>query len=253
MKKLLFLSILLILYSSTTKQACANKTIKINKDIQLVPIQDSVYIHLTFENTEKYGRFSSNGLIYIKNGKALMLDTPMDNEKTAIIAKYLKDSMKVEIHKLIIGHFHDDCLGGLEFIQKQGIESIANERTISKCKELDIPVPSKGFNKELTLNFEGEKVICNFFGAGHSPDNSTVYFPSKRILFGGCLVKSMQSGSLGNLSDAVPDEWDQTIKKLIKTYPDIETVIPGHGKYGGAELLNHTIDLVENYRTNEAR
>ena len=36
------------------------------------------------------------------------------------------------------------------------------------------------------------------------------------------------------------------IEKMIKKYPDIKTVIPGHGDIGGTELLTHTIELVEN-------
>lgn len=28
-------------------------------------------------------------------------------------------------------------------------------------------------------------------------------------------------------------------------YPDIETVIPGHGNFGGTELLTHTLELIE--------
>lgn len=66
---------------------------------------------MTWHQSENYGRFPSNGLIVIKNGQALMIDTPMDNDKTEQLTKYLKDSMSVDLAKLIIGHFHDDCMG----------------------------------------------------------------------------------------------------------------------------------------------
>jgi len=59
------------------------------------------------------------------------------------------------------------------------------------------------------------------------------------------LIKSKDSKGLGSLSDAVVPDWDITISKLMKRYPDIRTVIPGHGDFGGTELLMHTIDLVE--------
>jgi metallo-beta-lactamase class B len=64
------------------------------------------------------------------------------------------------------------------------------------------------------------------------------------ILFGGCLIKSIDSNGLGNLSDAVVADWDKTIEKVMKKYPVIKTVIPGHGNFGGPELLTHTIELV---------
>jgi metallo-beta-lactamase class B len=50
---------------------------------------------------------------------------------------------------------------------------------------------------------------------------------------------------LGNLSDAVVDEWDDTIQKILNKYKEVKTVIPGHGNSGNIELLYHTLHLVE--------
>lgn len=241
-----FLISLFSLIGLVSMLAQTNGSIEIDNDIQLIHLQDSIYVHVSWHHIENYGRFPSNGLIVIRNGQALMIDTPMDNGKIERIAKFLKDSMSVDITKLIIGHFHDDCLGGLGYLQRIGVESIANSKTIDKCKELQLPIPSISFTDSLSFDFNGVMVECRFFGAGHSFDNITVWIPSKRILFGGCLVKSMDSKGLGNLSDAVVAEWDSTIKKILGKYPDIKMVIPGHGNFGGVELLNHTVKLVEN-------
>ena len=228
-------------------QMSAQKTDKIfiDNDIQLINLQDSIFIHVTWENSEKYGRFPSNGMIIIRNGQAVMIDTPMDNDKTERLTEYLKDSMHVELTKLIIGHYHDDCLGGLEYIQSKGIESIVNSMTIDKCKELGLPIPATSFTDSLIFDFNGEQIVCRFFGGGHTFDNITVWIPSKKILFGGCLIRSFNSKGLGNLTDAVVDDWEPTIRKLIDKYPNIKTVIPGHGDFGEAELLTHTIELVK--------
>lgn len=222
----------------------ANKIV-IDNEIQLVHLQDSIFVHVTWHHLENFGRFSSNGLIVIRNGQALMIDTPMDNDKTRRLRRYLKDSLSVDLKKLIIGHFHDDCLGGLGYLQSIGTESIANSITINKCKEIGLPVPSIPFTDSLKFNFNGQEIECRFFGAGHSFDNITVWIPGKKILFGGCLVKSINSTGLGNLSDAVVTDWDLTVKKLMEKYTDVNIVIPGHGDFGGAELLTYTIELVE--------
>jgi metallo-beta-lactamase class B len=229
--------------------AQTDNKIVIDNDIQLIHLQDSIYVHVTWHHLNNFGRFSSNGLIVIKNGFALMIDTPMDNDKTERLTRYLKDSMSVKLNKLIIGHFHDDCLGGLGFLQSIGIESIANSMTVAKCSEIGLPIPSTSFTDSLTFVFNGEQIVCRFFGAGHSFDNITVWIPSKKILFGGCLIKSSNSLGLGNLSDAVVEDWDLTIKKLMEKYTNIKTVIPGHGDFGGAELLTRTIELVENEKS----
>ncbi|PKP29640.1 MAG: subclass B1 metallo-beta-lactamase [Bacteroidetes bacterium HGW-Bacteroidetes-17] len=246
-KKLFFFLILGNIYlNSTNAQTPGNYNI--DDDIQLIHLRDSIYVHVTWDRMENFGRFSSNGMIIIKNGQAIMIDTPMDNDKTEKIVTFLKDSWNVDLVKLIIGHFHDDCLGGLGYIQSKGIESIANSKTIDLCKKKKLLIPSTSFDDSFMIDFNGEKLICSYFGAGHSPDNITVWIPSKKILFGGCLVKSSNSRDLGNLSDAVVKDWDSTIKKIIINYHEIQTVVPGHGDIGGSELLVHTIKLVGNVK-----
>lgn len=227
-----------------SSKAQTNEEIVIDNDIQLIHLQDSIFVHVTWHQLDNFGRFPSNGMIVIRNGQALMIDTPMDNDKTERLTKYLKNSMSVDLKKLIIGHFHDDCMGGLGYLQSIGIESIANSMTIEKCKEIGLPIPSTSFTDSLTFNFSGEQIVCRYFGAGHSFDNITVWIPCKKILFGGCLIRSINSKGLGNLSDAVVNEWDMTVEKVMKEYPEVKTVIPGHGDFGGTELLTHTVQLI---------
>jgi metallo-beta-lactamase class B len=229
-----------------SSNAQSNDKIVIDNDIQLIHLQDSVFIHVTWHHLDNFGRFPSNGLILIKNGEALMIDTPFDNDKTERLTNYLKDTMHVDLTKLIIGHFHQDCMGGLDYLQSIGIESIANSMTIEKCKEIGLPIPATAFTDSLTFEFNGEQIDCRYFGVGHSFDNITVWIPNKKILFGGCLVKSVNSRGLGNLSDAVVADWDLTIEMVKQEYSEINIVIPGHGNYGGRELLLHTIELVKN-------
>jgi metallo-beta-lactamase class B len=81
-------------------------------------------------------------------------------------------------------------------------------------------------------------------GAGHTIDNSVVWIPERKILFGGCLVKSTSSTDLGNIADADLKEWPRSIHKVMDKFPATEVVIPGHGTSGGMELLQHTLDLL---------
>ena len=219
----------------------------VNDDIQLVHLKDSIFVHVSWASISPYGRFPSNGMIIIKNGEAIMIDTPMDNQLTEQLFCFIEDSMQVEVKKLIVGHFHDDCLGGLEYIQSRNIPSLANWMTIEKCKELNLPVPSESFRDSLTFNFNGLSIDCRYFGGGHTPDNITVYLSDEKILFGGCLIKSLNSRNLGNLADAQVDKWAASVKALIDEYPDAEIVVPGHGNSGGPEMLSHTVELVNNY------
>ncbi|MCL3779377.1 subclass B1 metallo-beta-lactamase [Prolixibacteraceae bacterium JC049] len=224
------------------------QSIKINKDIQLHLITDSIFVHVTWDHAPKYGRFPSNGMLFIKNGKALMIDTPANDTQTQQLCQYLKDSMQVEVTQLIVGHFHNDCLGGLNYLKNKDIPSLSNIRTKRLCKKHDLPLTSHFFNRKKKIQFQGEELECRYFGGGHTEDNITVWFPKRQILFGGCLIKSGRSKSLGNIADAVVSDWDKTILKLQKHYLHIKTVIPGHGPYGNSTLLNHTIQLVTQFK-----
>jgi len=245
-KKLIgILAILLIGFDSVKSQ---DHRIPINDDIQLIEIADSVFMHVSFHYVEQFGRVGSNGLVIIKNGKALLIDTPMDNHKTMQLTEFIETHFHVKLSKLIIGHYHSDCMGGLKYIQSKEIESIANSITIEKCEELGLPIPSISFTESMDLDFFGEAIECRFFGAGHTVDNITIWIPNKKILFGGCLIKSIESKTLGYTGESVLDEWDITVEKIISSYPDLEIVIPGHGNFGHSELLKHTVDLVQKSR-----
>jgi len=237
--------LIMILFGFIPIMAQETKTLSINDDLKLIPIQDSIFIHISYHSLKAFGRFPSNGLVIIRKGKAILIDTPMTNEKTELLVSYLKNHMNIEVTQLIIGHFHDDCMGGLEYLQSIGLGSLAHELTIKKCQELDLPIPGLSFTKSFSMDFYGEEIICKYFGAGHTIDNITVYFPAQHLLFGGCLIKSMSSKNLGNTEDAIIKDWAASVQKIIQYYPEVQWVVPGHGAYGGPELLNHTIDLIQ--------
>jgi len=243
MKYLSFLLTLLWINFAAVKPS-VYKPIEVSTDIELVKINKNYYIHTTWFNYPGFGRFPSNGLIFVKNGKALLIDSPNTNEQTIILYEYLKGHLKAVVTQIIVGHSHSDCMGGLSALHEKGVESIACNKTIGICKSQRLPIPQKSFVDSIVFEFEGEKVVCGYFGAGHTVDNIVVYFPDAQVLFGGCLVKSLNSKGLGNTKEANIDAWDSTILKIKAAYPLIRIVIPGHGTFGDLSLLDHTINLV---------
>lgn len=242
MKNLTFILLLL----GFTHTVNGGTILKISPTIQLSELSPGFYIHESFTSNE-YGGFTSNGLLLITNGKALMIDTPMTGDETKTIFQYLKDSMNVKLTLFIGGHYHDDCIGGMAYLKEQGIKTILGKKTGEKCRELVLTLPDNTFEKEYTFTFEGIQVKCFYPGAGHTADNIVVYFPDQQILFGGCLVKSVESTNLGNLADAVPTSWDASIEMILKHFPDVSIVVPGHGNSGSIALLHHTRQLVNDF------
>ncbi|HBG70597.1 MAG: hypothetical protein A2W93_08430 [Bacteroidetes bacterium GWF2_43_63] len=240
-RNFLFLFLILAPVVASSQQP---DTVVINNNIQLIHLKDSFFVHITSDYVEGFGMVSSNGLLVIRNGNALMIDTPMDEAKTTELLDFLRDSMHTEVTLFIPGHWHNDCIGGLEELHRHNVFSIANEMTRAECIKRNLEVPKASFSKSIQWSFCGIPLECFYPGAGHSLDNIVVYFPEQKILFGGCLIKSAESTSIGNIADADVQAWPKTLKKVQKKYPNAEIIIPGHGSVGSFEIIEHTKRIV---------
>lgn len=217
--------------------------IKVTEDIELIKISDNSYIHVSYFRSPQYGRFPSNGFLYANKGKAFLFDTPMTDSLTELLINYIINSLKLEIVGFVPNHWHNDCMEGLDLIQEIGIKSYSCELTREIAKSKGLPVPDIGFSDSLILKLGDKEIICKFYGAAHTLDNIIVWFPDEQILFGGCMIRSINSRNLGNTADGDLTEYPKTIEKVLKVYQDAKIVIPGHGPYGGIELIENTLRL----------
>lgn len=225
-------------------QPPANK-IKISEDIEVTKLSDKAYVYVATAEIENYGPVPSNGLILVEKGKAFLFDTPVNNEQTETLANWVKNTLHAKITGFVPNHWHADCVGGLEYLQKQRVTSYAGRQTADFLwKEKHLTVEHT-FQDSLSLKLDTTDIRCYYLGGGHSTDNIVVWIQSEKILFGGCMVKDMSATGLGNTSDAALNEWPVTISSLLNKFPDVQTVIPGHGQTGGIELLQHTLKLLD--------
>ena len=242
----IFLGLFIVLIQVSGFSQSEDITIKISDDLELIKISENAYIHVSYTISTKWGRVGANGLLLIYKKQAFLFDTPWTDKQTENLISWIKDTMNVEIVGFIPNHWHEDCMGGLGYIHKQGIKSYANQQTIDIAIIKDLPVPEFGFKDSLELKL-GEKLIaCYYLGAAHSMDNIVVWIPSEQILFTGCMVKNMRSRNLGNTADGDLISYPMTLTKVMKKFPSAKIVIPGHGEYGGLELIEHTLELTKN-------
>lgn len=210
--------------------------------LQIEQLSAHTYRHITWLQTNDFGKVACNGMIVVSDGEALVFDTPTNDADAVALLDWIASSLKVQVKGVVVTHFHDDCLGGLQAFHDRQIPSYASQRTIDLVKRDSLPVPQTGFEKRLQLRVGKQKVINEFFGEGHTRDNIVAYFPLDQALFGGCLIKTMHA-SKGYLGDANTEAWSATVTKIKKKYPDLQVVVPGHGDTGGTALLDYTIDL----------
>ena len=248
MRKFLFVYILIVasfthlLAQNSTKDA--NDVYHIGNDIVLSAIAPNIYLHESYTNVNGWGRVGANGLVVIAEGKALLIDTPWNDSLTLALTSWLSANMNVKVEKAVGCHFHDDCIGGFSTLNKLGVETIYSSRTKEICAKKGLPTAKTTFTDTLTVYLNGLAVQLYYPGGGHSKDNIVAYIPSQKVLFGGCLVKEMASQSLGNTADADMAAWSTSVKHLMAQFPFAAIVVPGHGKVGGKELLQHTVEVV---------
>lgn len=245
MKSISFL-FLFFLFSSCSKQILESQkqyTTYESKNLTIIKLSENVYQHISYLQTDDFGKVPCNGMIVVDNGEAAVFDTPTDAESSKELIEFLL-SRNLKIKSVTATHFHEDCIGGLDEFHKIGVPSYANKMTIDLLKEETKNIPQNEIGKEFTLKVGNKKVFLNYFGEGHTKDNIVAYFPDEKILFGGCLLKEMDA-TKGYLGDANENAWSETLTKLKEKYPDIQTVIPGHGERGGMELVDYTITLFQ--------
>ena len=176
----------------------------------------------------------------------MMIDLPWTDEQTGLLFDWVGKVHGAKVETVVPTHSHIDCAGGLAEAHRRKADSFASDKTVEILKRTNKPVPKNWFSRRLSLACGQTRVELAYFGAGHTIDNITVWIPEKKILFAGCMVKSRNAQNLGNTKEADLDQWPKTLKKVREAYSEAKIVIPGHGRYGGTVLIDHTIELCEN-------
>ena len=218
-------------------------------------------------------------VVEMDNSDIILVDTPYTPEATIDLLNWVNTHYKNQKIIAINTGFHFDNLGGNQALSEKNVPIYGSSLTtelISEAGEASRELMLEWLNKPESKRFydayqhipyvgpteqfdlqqddmqvdieqlamHSKEIEIYFPGASHSPDNLVVYFPQKRILFGGCMVKSLESTDLGNTADADLEEWPKSVNRVLERYKDkADIIVPGHGKCGNSDLLVHTIEL----------
>lgn len=219
-------------------------------NLEIIRLSDHVFQHISYLNTQDFGKVSCNGMIVVDDHQALVFDTPAEDQATLELINWIKTNLNSKVKAVVATHFHSDCLGGLNTFHAAGIPSYAQVQTLEFAEQKHFPVPQYGFKTSKVLRVGGTSVQVGYFGAGHTQDNVVAYVPSEKIMFGGCLIKETGAGK-GNLEDADESAWPLTIQKVKARYSAAKLIIPGHGNVGDVELLDYTSSLFAKPQTSK--
>ncbi len=219
------------------------KTIRLSEDVTVQRIKPAVWLYTASYDLPEYGRVPANGLILIGKNDALMVNTPWTEPQTALLFDWIEKRGRVSVKTVVLTHSHQDCAGGLAEAHRRKAESWALDRTADLLKADGKPAPTHVFPGKTEIRCGSETVELFYPGPGHTVDNISAWLPESKVLFAGCLIKSLDAKNLGNTKDGDLEKYPETLKKMKQVYPDAVLVVPGHGAVGGLELLDHTLDL----------
>ena len=208
-------------------------------------LSQHVFVHTSFLKTNEFGLVPCNGMLFVHNNQALVIDSPTDQNNTQELLNFITDQLQCSLQAFVPSHSHIDCVGGIDVFIQNEVPIYASIQTKELLELKQIPTDAiTSFSDSLSLNISGKMVQAHYLGQGHTSDNIVAYFPSEKVLFGGCLIKEL-GATKGNLADANLDEWPETVQKVKAKFADVKMVIPGHGKWDGTVLLDYTIKLFE--------
>ncbi len=228
---------------ATVPHATRGTPVPVGNDITLQPIADGVWVYTAYFDLPDYGRYPANGLVVIDSNDALLIDLPWTDEQTAVLFDWLAEKHGATVKTVVPTHFHEDCMGGLAEAHRRGAVSHGLDKTIAIARQRKLPVPQIPYHYRTMIHCGRTVAIVTHFGPGHTTDNVVVGLPKQRVLFGGCLIKSLDSQSLGNTKDGDLTAYPATLRKVQVAARGMKVVVPGHGDWGGPELIDHTLEL----------
>ena len=239
---IIVISVTILNCGSQKRDAFKPNEVYKSNDLIITQIAENSFVHTSFLQTNDFGNVPCNGLIVRNSNEAVVFDTPTSDKTSEELINWINETLHCKINAIIPTHFHNDCLGGLKAFDDNDIPSYAYFKTIEFAKEYNFVVPKNSFRDSLILKVGDKNIIAKFFGEGHTKDNIVGYFPSENVMFGGCLIKELDA-SKGYLGDANVTDWSSTVENVIRAYPDVKIIVPGHGEYGNKKLLDYTINL----------
>ena len=228
-----------ILFSCTGK---SNPDVK--PKLLISSLTSDFYIFTTY-NLYKGDLISANGMYLVTDSGVVMFDSPWDTTQFQPIL----DSIRVKHNKSVViciaTHSHKDKTAGLEFFRERGVKTFTTRKTdeISKIKG---EKRAEFLMDKDTFFTVGQYQFQTYFGGpGHTEDNIVAWFDKAKVLYGGCLVKSVEATDLGYTGEADIKAWPATIKNIQDKFPNPNYIIPGHQSWNSREALEHTLKLLK--------
>lgn len=213
------------------------------KGLEITHLSGDAYVYTTYVDYNG-SPFPSNSMYVVTPEGVVLIDTPWDTAQLGPLMDTLWKRHGKKVVMSISTHFHADRTAGLRALRSMGVRTYSSRRTNELCRERKEEQPAFYFENDTAFVIGGRRIQTFFPGEGHTVDNITIWLEEEGILFGGCLVKSIEAKGMGNIADANMNAYGHSIRRLMEKYPSRKFVVPGHQGWMG-DGLGHTLELLK--------
>ena len=207
-----------------------------SQPLKITSLTGDFYVFTTYHTFDNK-RVPANGLYFVTNDGVVMFDTPWDTTQFQPLLDSIEAKHKKKVVLCIATHSHEDRTGGFKFLKTKGVKTYSSEMTRNMGKKK----AEFYFTKDTTFNVGGVSFQTFYGGQGHTKDNIIIWVDGEKILYAGCLIKSIADTDLGNISEANLVEWPNTLNKIQQKFPEPKFIITGHYDWTSVNALKHTM------------
>jgi len=216
-----------------------------DRKLTITPLTKDFYIYTTWGDAGNGNMFPANSMYMVTKDGVVLFDTPWDTTQF----QPLLDSIMLKHHERVVmcisTHFHEDRTAGLNYYRQKGVRTYTTKQMDFLSVQNHKPRAEFLIVNDTTFHVGQYTFETYYPGKGHSPDNIVIWFPKEQILYGGCFIKSTETNSIGNLSDANIDEWIKSVKRVQAKFKAPKYIIPGHQDWHSRRSLSHTLTILK--------
>jgi metallo-beta-lactamase class B len=238
-KCIVFLSMAFCMSTATFSQSAP--------PLHITHLTGDFYIYTSY-NLYKGEKIPANGMYLVTNEGVALFDTPWDTAQFQPLLDSIRKRHGKEVVFCIATHFHNDRSAGLEYYAKKGVKTYTTIRTDELSRKNGMKRAQFLIARDTSISLGGHSFEVMYPGEGHTADNIIIWFNKERIIYGACLIKSVDDEDLGYLGDANTTAYAATLRKVQEKCPQPKYVIVGHGNWSSTNALPQSIKMADALR-----
>jgi cyclase len=201
-------------------------------------VKDNLYVITGSSPTPRETFSGGNTGVFITDRGVVVVDTKLAGWGPTILER-IKSVTNKPVVTVINTHTHGDHTGSNEFFGAS-VETVVHENTKANMGRMDAFkgakagfLPKRTYSDRLTLGSGKDQIDLYHFGAGHTNGDTFVVYTALRTLQAGDMFPWKDAPFIDRSNGGSGRAWPETIKKLLDSVKNVDTVIGGHQPVAG--------------------